>query len=200
MKVVIATANKNKIREIIDKYAAIPHLELLSLSDYPGMPEVIEDGETFSANALKKAHAVAHHAQCASMADDSGLVVDALGGRPGVFSARYGGPGLADTDRNRLLLDEMTGVTDNERTARFVCVIAIALPDGTAYTAEGSCEGTITRAPRGTGGFGYDPVFIPAGMDRTMAELRLEEKNHISHRAIALERAREIIARLAGAR
>lgn len=196
MKLVVATGNRNKVREIADKYAGMRGVELLGLDSFPGMPEVIEDGESFRENALKKALAVVKHTGGAAMADDSGLAVDALQGRPGIYSARYGGPGLNDADRNRRLLDEMVLVPDGGRTARFICVIVIALPDGSVFTAEGSCEGSIAREPRGDGGFGYDPVFIPAGRTITMAQIPLEEKNRISHRALALDQARGIISSL----
>jgi XTP/dITP diphosphohydrolase len=128
-----------------------------------------------------------------SMADDSGLVVDALEGRPGILSARYGGPGTTDRERNMGILEEMAGVEKERRSARFVCVIAIALPGSTCSTVEGTCEGSISLEMRGSHGFGYDPIFRLDEFNKTMAEIPLQEKNRISHRAKALERAREIL-------
>jgi len=193
MKLVIATKNKNKIAEIKHKFSSVSGLKLLDLSAFKDMPDIDETGSTFLENAVLKARAVCDHTGMPSMADDSGLVVDALGGRPGVLSARYGGPGLTDSGRNELLLGEMRDVPDSTRTARFVCSIAVCLPDGRLFDAEGRCEGTITRQPSGDHGFGYDPVFYVASRGCTMAEIPLEEKNTISHRAIALEKTALIL-------
>ncbi len=193
MKLVIATNNANKVREIRDKFAVLPELEILTPADFGNPPEVIEDGATFQDNAMKKARALADHTGLASLADDSGLVVDALGGRPGVFSARYGGEGADDAARNRMILDELRGVPEGRRSARFVCAIAIALPGGESLVTEGTCEGVITGEMRGEGGFGYDPIFYLPELGRTMAELTLGEKNRVSHRARALDSALEIL-------
>jgi XTP/dITP diphosphohydrolase len=195
-KLVIATGNKNIIREIQDKFSGIEGLELVPLTEFPDPPEVIEDGETFLENALKKAAAIAAHTGLPAMADDSGLVVDALGGRPGVLSARYGGASADDTAKNRMILEEMKGVHAGKRTARFVCVIAVVFPGGKSFSAEGTCEGAITEAVKGTHGFGYDPIFFLPDRGKTMAELPLEEKNKISHRARALEAMKEILIKL----
>jgi XTP/dITP diphosphohydrolase len=154
---------------------------------------VIEDGLTFAENALKKARSAAAHTGCAALADDSGLVIDALNGEPGIQSARYAGDDADDDERNRLVLDKMRCVPDGKRSARFVCAIAIVLSDGTEYLAEGVCEGTIIREMRGNYGFGYDPIFFLPECGRTMAEIPLKEKNRISHRARALESARKIL-------
>ena len=196
MKLVIATNNAGKVREIRDKFEGIPGLEILTPANFPDPPAVVEDGETFIDNAVKKARALAAHTGLTSLADDSGLVVDALGGRPGVHSARYGGEGADDNARNRMLLEEMRGIPREKRGARFVCAIAIVFPAGECRVAEGTCEGVITDAMRGHGGFGYDPIFLLPDLGRTMAELTLEEKNRISHRARALDAARDLLGEL----
>ena len=196
IKLVIATGNRNKIREIQEKFAGMEWLSLVPLGDFPDPPEVIEDGRTFRENALKKASAIAAYTGLPAMADDSGLVVDALGGRPGVLSARYGGEAADDTAKNGMILEEMRGVPAELRAARFVCVIAVAFPGGKHVTAEGTCEGVITDAMKGSHGFGYDPIFFLPDRGMTMAELPLEEKNKISHRAKALEAMREILLKL----
>jgi XTP/dITP diphosphohydrolase len=196
MKIVLATANKNKLIEIRNKLKGIQGIELASLDEFAGSPEVVEDGATFLDNALKKAYEISRFTGLAAMADDSGLVVDALDGRPGVYSARYGGDGFTDEDRNRLLLEEMRTVPPEKRSARFVCVIAVVMPDGRSFSAEGRCEGVIAEKPSGSKGFGYDPVFYLPESGQTMAELTLDEKNRISHRARALDSAREILLKL----
>jgi XTP/dITP diphosphohydrolase len=196
MKLVIATGNRHKIREIQEKFSGMEGLILIPLSDFTDPPEVIEDGNSFLENASKKASEIAAFTKMPSMADDSGLVVDALGGRPGILSARYGGESADDTARNLMILEELRGVTPERRTARFVCVIAVAFPDGRVVTTEGTCEGIITEDMKGTRGFGYDPVFFLPEIGKTMAELPLEQKNTISHRAKALEAMREILLKL----
>ncbi|MBO8141774.1 MAG: RdgB/HAM1 family non-canonical purine NTP pyrophosphatase [Firmicutes bacterium] len=168
---------------------------VVDLSAFPGAPEVEETGSTFAENARLKAEAAARHTGLWAVADDSGLVVDALGGRPGVLSARFAGPGATDEANNRLLLELLASVPPERRTARFVCAIAIAAPGGRTWVDEGVCEGLVAMAPRGDGGFGYDPLFVVAGLGKTFAELSTGEKNRISHRAKALAKAR---ARLAG--
>jgi len=193
MKLVIATKNKGKIWEIRDILSNCGDIEILSSGDLIDPPVVIEDGETFEDNARKKAIALSRHAKLPALADDSGLVVDALGGKPGVYSARYGGEGLGDAERNALLLKHMEKIPDGKRTARFVCVIALAMPGGDVHIAHGSVEGEISREPRGSGGFGYDPVFLIPELGKTMAELPMAEKNEISHRARALKEAKRIL-------
>lgn len=145
-----------------------------------------EAGETFAANARAKATYVTALTGGAALADDSGLSVDALGGAPGIYSARYGGPDASDADRCNMLLQGLRDVPPEARTARFIAAIALSLPDGSVFESEGRLEGAISSAPRGTNGFGYDPVFVVAGMDRTLAEMGDAEKNRLSHRARAL--------------
>ncbi len=197
MKLVIATGNKNKIHEIKAKFSTADHLEILPLTEFQGVPDIVEDEDTFGGNAMKKARAIRDFTGLPSMADDSGLVIDALNGEPGVYSARYGGPGLTDIDRYLLVLEKMKSVPDDKRRARFVCSIAIAMPDGREFAAEGTCEGVIARTPSGDNGFGYDPVFFLTEYGKTMAEIPLETKNIISHRGRALDIASVIIKELA---
>lgn len=196
MKIVIATSNKNKIVEIEKIFSSVDGVEVVPLSSYRNPPEIIEDADTFKGNALKKARIIRDFTGEISLADDSGLSVDALGGEPGVYSARYGGEDLSDRDRYNLLLEKMNGVPYSLRTARFICAIAVAFPDGSEFTAEGACEGVIAPEPRGDSGFGYDPVFYIPEMKSTMAELSLDEKNRISHRGRALESAFKIFSGL----
>ncbi|MBN1531413.1 MAG: XTP/dITP diphosphatase [Spirochaetes bacterium] len=198
MKIVIATKNRHKFTEISCSLAGIEGISLVSLNDFPNAPDVIEDGETFEENAVKKASEIAEYIGLPAMADDSGIVVDALDGRPGVLSARYGGPGLDDGGRNRLLLGEVRGVPPQGRTARFVCVIAVAFPGGGHHTSRGECAGCIADEMSGTHGFGYDPIFFLPEYGKTMAEIPLEEKNRISHRARAIEGMRTILAGMTG--
>jgi XTP/dITP diphosphohydrolase len=193
----MATRNAGKVRELRDLLQGLG-IELLSLADFPELPEIPEEGATFVENAGFKAKEVARLTNLPALADDSGLEVAALKGRPGVFSARYAQdrtqPALpGDADNWRKLLDEMAGVPWEQRGARFVCEIALALPDGRMYTAHGECGGQIALEPKGEHGFGYDPVFWVPAYGRTMAELGPEVKNRLSHRARALEALREIL-------
>lgn len=184
-RVVVATQNAGKVREFAALLAgtgwALVTAREAGVETLPA-----ETGTTFAENAALKARAVAAATGLPALADDSGLVVDALGGAPGVYSARYGGPGLTDADRTRRLLEALRDIPDDRRTARFVAVLALAHPDGTLRTAEGVMEGRIARAPRGEHGFGYDPIFIATGETRTTAEMPEAEKNRISHRARAV--------------
>ena len=191
-RLVVATRNRGKLAEIRQ---LLPRLDMTveALDDYPGAPEPRETGATFRENAVIKAVAAASFTGEVAVADDSGLVVDALGGAPGVMSARYAGNGASDQEKYGRLLAQMAGVPDAERTARFVCVVAVASPDGSVSSAEGAVEGTITRAPRGTGGFGYDPVFLIPELDMTFGELPPATKNTMSHRARALAGAESLI-------
>ncbi len=194
LELVIATRNKKKIEEIRRILDGMP-LTLYSLDDFPGCPEVEEDQDTFEGNAVKKAAAVCRHTGKLSIADDSGLEVYALGGAPGVFSARYSGTG---NDRENLekVLCELQGVERERRGARFVCVIALAFPDGRVETFQGSVEGRIGIEPRGVSGFGYDPVFYPEGHERTFAEMGPREKDALSHRGMALRSLRTYLSSL----
>ena len=189
----IATHNQGKIREYRALLAELP-LVVTWLDDEGVTLEVDETGATFTENATLKAATYARLTGLWTWADDSGLEVDALGGRPGVLSARYGGPGLSDGERMRRLLDELRSAPLAERTGRFRCVVAIATPDGPIYTAEGAIEGLIVDQPRGAGGFGYDPVFFVPDYGMTMAELSPLIKNRISHRAVAAAHARRLLS------
>ena len=180
---VLATRNDGKTKEIRDLLTGFP-VTIKNLDDFGPLSEVVEDGNTFDDNAFKKASFTAKALGLPAMADDSGLMVEALGGAPGVLSARYAGPNATDQDNNEKLLKEMEG-TDN-RAAAFMCVISIAVPSGVALTYEGRCEGLITQAPVGTNGFGYDPVFYFPPLKKTFAELSVAEKNRVSHRGMAL--------------
>ena len=185
-ELLIATHNAGKFREFVALLASLP-LRLRGLGEFPEVPSVDETGATFAENAALKARAYARQTGLCALADDSGLEVDALGGAPGVYSARYAGPEASDAQRMARLLDELAQTNDRERRARFVCVIALAAPQIEGVNLfTGQCEGRIAHAPRGTGGFGYDPIFIPEGYAQTFAELPPEIKGSISHRARAL--------------
>jgi XTP/dITP diphosphohydrolase len=192
-ELLIGTRNAGKLLEFQSLLADLP-VELRSLNDFPAATEIEESGRTFEDNALLKAKGYAKQTRLWTLADDSGLEVDALGGAPGVFSARYGGVSATDAARINRLLNELSRTDEKERRARFVCVIAIT--DSTAgqfKTFTGTCEGRIARAPRGTHGFGYDPVFIPDGYMETFGELPAAIKQQISHRARALKAARAFL-------
>jgi len=191
-EVVIATRNSGKLREIQAILAPLG-LKILSLRDFPRIPEIIEDGQTFEENAVKKAVAVARHTRRIAIADDSGLAVDALHGRPGVFSSRYAGEKATDAERYQKLLKEMAGTPLGKRGAAFICTVAVAAPDGKAETVVGQCRGEIALAPKGSHGFGYDPVFYLPEWGKTVAELEPEVKNRISHRALALEKLKQLL-------
>ena len=183
IELVCASANPDKVAEMAEVLAG----RAVLLPRPPGMGEVVEDADTLRGNAILKARAVCDFAGAAALADDTGLEVDALGGAPGVYSARYAGPDAGYADNLARLLVEMRDVPEPRRTARFRTVAAVCFPDGTALTAEGVVEGMITTHPRGTGGFGYDPVFAPTeAQGRTFAELSPATKNATSHRARAL--------------
>jgi XTP/dITP diphosphohydrolase len=187
MDLLIGTSNPGKLGEFQEMFAGLP-LRLLSLKDVGlGDMEVAEDATTLEDNARLKAEAYAKASGLVTLADDTGLFVVALGGAPGVYPARYGGPGLTMAERRAKLMRELAGVADEERTARFECVIAVANPqDGDVQWVKGVAAGRIAQAEaEGTGGFGYDPIFIPHGYDQTFSQLPPEEKNRISHRGIA---------------
>lgn len=202
MKILVATHNRGKLREyaelLADLSSAGQSLEWVSLPDMGITTEVEETGQTFEENAVLKAVAYARTSGLITLADDSGLEVKALNGEPGIFSARYGGPGLDEVGRYRLLLERLKDVPDERRAARFVCVIAVATPDGRVQTATGIVEGRIAHDPRGNNGFGYDPVFFVEEWGKRMAELPSEVKNRISHRARALEALKPLLAALIG--
>jgi XTP/dITP diphosphohydrolase len=180
---VIASRNRGKIEEFKSLLSGFP-IDIKSLNDFGPIPEPVEDGNTFEDNAYKKAHFTARVLGFPALADDSGLTVAALGGQPGVFSARYAGEGAGDEANIRKLLAAMEGVSD--RKAAFECVIAIAVPRGPALIYEGNCEGEIAWEPRGENGFGYDPVFFYQPLGKTFAELSRKEKNLVSHRGKAV--------------
>jgi len=194
-KIVLATGNRHKISEIKALLKGLP-LKVLTIEDYPELVMPEEDRPTFAGNAAKKAEAVASATGEMSLADDSGLEVDILGGRPGVLSARYAGDDQNDDANNRLLLKELVNAPMNKRTASFRCAIALAVPGDQTYLVEESCKGIILKSRRGKGGFGYDPLFYyePAGI--TFAEMAAEEKNMVSHRGKALRRIRDLLAKL----
>lgn len=194
-ELLIATRNQKKkaeLQEVLEGW----DLRLISLDQIGTMPAVEEDGATFTDNAIKKARTIAEASGMITLADDSGLVVDALDGAPGTFSARFAGPGCSDEDNNTRLLELLRGVPAPQRLARFVCVIAVALPGGGWETVSGICEGQILLAPRGHKGFGYDPLFLPAGYRQTFAEIDSATKNLISHRGRALQAVKPALQRL----
>ena len=180
---VLATRNEGKVRELRELLKDFP-IEIRSLNDFGPIPEVVEDGKTFDDNAYKKAAFTAKVLGLPAMADDSGLSVEALGGAPGVYSARYAGEKASDADNIAKLLQEMKGKKD--RRAAFECVISIAVPSGPALTYEGRCEGEITLEPAGSDGFGYDPVFYYPPFGKTFAQCTMAEKNSVSHRGTAM--------------
>lgn len=195
-RLLVATNNPGKIREYEQLLTALP--VSITFPAQEGLElRVDESGETFEENATLKAQAYARASGLLTLADDSGLEVDALNGSPGVRSARYAGPQASDADRVAKLLAAMAGIPTGHRSARFRCVVALAQPSGVVYTASGTCEGEIGFVPRGQNGFGYDPIFIVTGYDgQTMAELPPEVKNRISHRGRAVIALRPTLARL----
>ncbi len=194
MQLVLATQNRDKIREIRNLLKDLP-VEIRTVDDFEDFPDIEETGETLEENAILKARGIAEFTGLAALADDSGLEVDFLGGKPGVYSSRYAGPGCTYADNNRKLLEELKSVPDNKRGARLRTVIAVAWDKDNVETADGTVEGIITSKRIGDNGFGYDPVFFyePAGM--TFAEMTLDEKNRISHRGKALRKARDLLAK-----
>jgi XTP/dITP diphosphohydrolase len=197
--VVIASTNPGKIAEVRQIMAGLP-IVLLTSDDVGGWPEIEETGDTYLANALLKARAVAAVTGRAALADDSGIEVDALDGAPGVRSARFSGERASDEDNNAKLIESLDGVPSERRGARYRCVAVLVTPDGEEIAGIGSCEGRIGFEPRGTGGFGYDPWFIPERGSRTMAELTAEEKHAISHRGKALRGLADKLRALGGER
>jgi XTP/dITP diphosphohydrolase len=193
---VIASRNRGKVAEYQRLLSDLP-FTVLSLADYPSLPEIDEHGRTFAENALLKAETVARLTGELALADDSGLEVEALDGLPGLHSARYSGPGATDEQNNLKLLAELAGLPDSQRTARFRAAIAITGLGREPRVVEGFCSGEITLFPRGTGGFGYDPLFFVPEAGKTFAEMDPAEKNKYSHRARAFAAAREILRHIA---
>ena len=194
-ELVLATRNPHKGAELAALLGDL-EIKIRTLAEFPDAPTVVEDGDTCRANAVKKATALARHTGLPAVADDTGLEVDALGGRPGVHAARYAGEGATYENNWRKLIRELEGVPKERRRARFITVAAVAMPSAKVAIAEGSLEGRITEAPAGTQGFGYDPVFFVPEVGKTLAQLTLAEKNRISHRARAFAKVREILLKL----
>ena len=190
MRLVIASTNTGKLAEVSAALADTPGIDIISLADIPGIPDIIEDGDTFTANALIKARAVCGITGVPTLADDSGLVVDALDGAPGILSARFA---PTTPERNGKLLRLLRDIPDDRRMARFVCAMALVRPDGFEWTTEGTVEGIITRESAGAEGFGYDPLFYYPPLNATFAEIPRDTKNTISHRGHALAAFRDAI-------
>lgn len=189
-EILIATKNKGKVREFETLFEAIG-VNVKSLLDIEGAVDVVEDGETFRENASKKAETIAESFHIPTLADDSGLIVDALNGKPGVYSARYAGEDKDDQANLEKVLRELEGTPDNQRSARFHCTLALAIPGEETLIVDGTCEGIITKEPKGENGFGYDPIMFIPSKGKTMAELSKQEKNEISHRSNALKKLKE---------
>ena len=190
--IVLATRNHGKVQEMKDLLSPF-RVEVKSVEDYPECPEVVEDGKTFAENAIKKAETISKYLNLPALADDSGLEVDAIDGRPGVFSARYAGPNATDEENNQKLIECLQDVPPGDRKARFRTVIAIAIPGEETWTCDGKVEGQIVLSPSGHNGFGYDPLFYLPDLQKTMGQLTREEKNQISHRGNAMRKFLEKI-------
>lgn len=193
-RIVLATKNKGKIKEMRELLAPM-NIEVLSLADFSPVDDAEENGATFAENAMLKARYYFAHTGTPCLADDSGLEVDALGGRPGVYSARYSGEDATDAANNVKVLQEMEGIEKDKRTARFRCAMAL-VGEGVELTTDGTCEGALLTEERGQGGFGYDPIFYVPKFDRTLAEMSSEEKNSISHRGAAVRKMADLIAEM----
>lgn len=191
-KIIIATKNAGKVKEF-EEFFAPYKITVKSLLDFENLPDVEETGTTFEENAALKAEQIAVHVQAPVLADDSGLMIDALDGRPGIYSARYAGEEKNDQANIDKVLDELQDVPEEKRTARFICVLAIAEPGKETIFRTGYCEGKIASEQKGTNGFGYDPIFIPDGYDETLGQLAPEVKNQISHRKNALDQLKELL-------
>jgi XTP/dITP diphosphohydrolase len=192
-ELVLATRNRHKGEELAALLGDLG-ITIRTLDEFPDAPDVVEDGDTCEANAVKKARAIAEFTGLPAVADDTGLEVDALGGRPGIYAARYAGEDATYEDNCRKLLRELAGVPRERRTARFLTVAAIALSSGEVRVAQGTLDGVIAEAASGTLGFGYDPVFLIPELGKTLAELPADKKNCISHRAKAFAKMREILS------
>jgi len=196
LELVIATNNKHKVKEIKHLLRGMP-VKVIGLDEGAwNIPKVVEDGETFKDNAVKKATVIANATGMVALADDSGLEVDVLGGQPGVISARFAGENASDRENNIKLLGLLKDIPADRRGAQFRCTIAVASPKGVIDVVEGICRGEIGFGEQGGQGFGYDPIFIPAGYSKTFAEISLDVKNKISHRGRALEKAKLVLERL----
>lgn len=193
MKLVIATKNQGKVKEIKAAFSKLP-VEILCLWDFGDVPDAVEDGQTFLENARKKAMFYAEITKCACLADDSGLVVDALHGEPGVYSARYAGEHASDSENNAKLIAELQKTGSVDSAARFCCALAVVFPEGGEINCEAACEGNIIFEARGMNGFGYDPYFYVKSLGKTLAEVSVEEKNKLSHRGKALKIMAERLA------
>ena len=192
-ELVLATRNRNKVIELVALLGDLG-ITIRTLDEFPDAPDVVEDGGTCEANAVKKARAIAKSTGLPAVADDTGLEVDALGGRPGVYAARYAGEDATYEDNCRKLLRDLTGVPREKRTAHFLTVAAIALPSDGIRVAQGTLEGVIAEEASGTLGFGYDPVFLIPELGKTLAQLSADQKNTISHRAKAFAKVREMLS------
>jgi XTP/dITP diphosphohydrolase len=200
-RIVLATRNPHKVAEVRRILTAAGcEVELLGSDAYADLPDIAETGSSFAANAILKARAVAEHTGLTAIADDSGLAVDALNGMPGIYSARWAGTHGDDVANLQLLLAQMSDVPDGRRSAAFVCAAAVVTPEGDERAVEGTLEGHIVHAPRGSNGFGYDPIFQPRGHDRTTAEMSAEEKDGISHRGHAFRALAEVLRAEGGTR
>ncbi|MBI4003284.1 MAG: XTP/dITP diphosphatase [Nitrospira defluvii] len=195
MQIVLATKNQHKKQELVTLLQDL-NVSIRTLDDYPDAPDVVEDGDTCEANAMKKAVEIARYTGLPAVADDTGLEVDALGGRPGAFAARYAGEHASYEDNCRKLLHELRGVPPAERGARFVTVAAIAFPAGETRSVQGVLEGSIAEEATGSHGFGYDPVFLVPEYHQTLAQLSPDVKNRISHRARAFAQAKNLLQHL----
>jgi len=198
-KVLLATRNQKKLVElqrILDGALGAHRIALLGLDDVPEYPELPETGLTFGENALIKAREGCRRTELPTIADDSGLAVDALNGMPGVFSARWSGKHGDDRANLQLVLDQIADVPDEQRAASFVCTVALVLPGGKEHLVDGRQSGRVLRAPRGDGGFGYDPIFLGDGQERTNAELTPQEKDAVSHRGKALRELAKLVAKV----
>lgn len=191
-EVIIATKNPGKAKEFEHIFAK-RGMAVRTLLDFPEIPDVAETGTTFEENATLKAESVSQFLNKMVIGDDSGLMVDALEGRPGIYSARYAGEPKNDQNNTNKLLSELKGVREDKRTARFYCALAVAIPGKETFTVSGTCEGRILEEQRGTNGFGYDPVFYVPEKNAAMAELSADEKNKISHRANALKKLDSVL-------
>lgn len=197
-EIIVATKNRGKALDFIGMFEPLG-FEVKTLHDYDEIKDVEETGTTFEENAVIKAEVVAKRLGKIVIADDSGLIVDALNGEPGIYSARYAGEHKDDEANIDKVLKKLKSVPDHERTARYYCALALAFPDGRTTTVNGTCEGIIRHERRGTNGFGYDPIFYMNELGKTMAEITLEEKNQISHRAEAMRKLKDILPVIMGA-